>query len=108
MLSDTMTQSPAEASPRLARMREAVCHAMDAVSGNPEEPRTERGARMAAAREAVVAYTRWMRDQGVPALTVIQHVKALVRGASGASSRGAKALRDALSQWTIAAYFQAD
>jgi hypothetical protein len=46
-----------------------------------------------------------MRDQGVPALTVIQHVKALVRGAS---SRGAKAFRDALSQWTIAAYFQAD
>jgi len=105
MLSDTMTQSPAEAGPRLVRMREAVCRAMDAVSSNPEEPRTERGARMAAAREAVVAYTRSMRDAGVPALTVIQHVKALVRGAS---SRGAKAFRDALSQWTIAAYFQAD
>ena len=66
MLSDTMTQSSAEASPRLVRMREAVCRAMDAVSSNPEEPRTERGARMAAAREAVVAYTRWMRDQVCP------------------------------------------
>ena len=86
-------------------MREAVRRAMDALSGNADEPRAERGARMAAAREAVVAYTRSMRDQGVPALTVIQHVKALVRGAS---SRGARALRDALSQWTIAAYFQAD
>ena len=104
MLSEPITQSPAEASPRLARMRDAVRRAMDAVSG-PEEPRVERGARMAAAREAVVAYTRSMRDQGVPALTVIQHVKALVRGAS---SRSARALRDALSQWTIAAYFQAD
>jgi hypothetical protein len=85
-------------------MREAVCRAMDALSGNPDEPR-ERGARMADAREAVVAYTRSMRDQGVPALTVMQHVKALVRGAS---SHGTRALRDALSQWTIAAYFQAD
>jgi hypothetical protein len=46
-----------------------------------------------------------MRDQGVPALTVIQHVKALVRGVS---TRGGRALRDALPQWTIAAYFQAD
>ena len=105
MLSDTITQSPAEASPRLVRMREAVRRAMDVLSGDLEEPRAERGARMAAAREAVVAYTRSMRDQGVPALTVMQHVKALVRGAS---SRGARALRDALSQWTIAAYFQAD
>jgi hypothetical protein len=105
MQSETMTQSPAETAPRLARMREAVCRAMDALSGSTDEPRVERGARMAAAREAVVAYTRSMRDQGVPALTVIQHVKALVRGAS---SRSARALRDALSQWTIAAYFQAD
>ena len=105
MLSETITQSPAEASPRLVRMREAVRRAMDVLSGNSDEPRVERGARMAAAREAVVAYTRSMRDQGVPALTVIQHVKALVRGAS---SRSARALRDALSQWTIAAYFQAD
>ena len=100
-----MTQSPADASPRLARMRDAIRRAMDAISGNPEEPRVERGARMAAAREAVVAYTRSMRDEGVPALTVIQHVKAMVRGAS---SRSARAFRDALSQWTIAAYFQAD
>jgi len=105
MLSETITQSPAEASPRLVRMREAVRRAMDVLSGNADEPRAERGARMAAAREAVVAYTRSMRDQGVPALTVIQHVKALVRGAS---SRSARVLRDALSQWTIAAYFQAD
>jgi hypothetical protein len=86
-------------------MREAVVRAMDALSGSSDEPRTERGARMAAAREAVVAYTRSMRDQGVPALTVIQHVKALVRGVS---TRGGRALRDALPQWTISAYFQAD
>ena len=105
MLSDAVTQSPAEASPRLVRMREAVKRALDAMSGISEEPRTERGARIAAAREAVVAYTRSMRDQGVPALTVIQHVKALVRGAS---TRGTRALRDALPQWTISAYFQAD
>ena len=105
MLSDPITQLPVEASPRLVRMREAVRRAMDALSGSSEEPRHERGARMAAAREAVVAYTRSMRDQGVPALTVIQHVKALVRGAS---SRSARALRESLSQWTIAAYFQAD
>jgi hypothetical protein len=105
MLSEPQTQLPAEASPRLVRMREAVKRAMDAVSGNSDEPRTERGASIAAAREAVVAYTRSMRDQGVPALTVIQHVKAVVRGAS---TRGARVLRDALPQWTIAAYFQAD
>ena len=86
-------------------MREAVRRAMDVLSGNPDEPRAERGARISDAREAVVAYTRSMRDQGVPALTVMQQVKALVRGAS---SRSARAFRDALSQWTIAAYFQAD
>jgi hypothetical protein len=86
-------------------MRDAIGRAMDALSGNPEEPRVERGARMAAAREAVVAYTRSMRDEGVSALTVIQVVKAMVRGAS---TRSARAFRDALSQWTIAAYFQAD
>jgi hypothetical protein len=106
MLSDTLFASVApDMTPRLNRAREAVASAVAAMSGTAESPRSERGARVAAAREAVVAYTRWMRDQGASAATVIAHVKALVRGAP---IRVAHELHDALQRWTISAYYQAD
>ncbi len=105
MLTETVTYGVLEPSPRLSRAREAVMRALDAFSGTCDANRAERGARLAAAREAVVAYTRWMREQGVPSSTVIAHVKALVRGAP---SRGVQVLRDVLPQWTISAYYQAD
>jgi len=67
--------------------------------------RVERGARIAACREAIVAYAKSLRDEGLPVATVVAQVKALVRGAP---ARSAGMLRDALARWTISAFYQAD
>jgi biotin operon repressor len=105
----TTTHSPndfmtAAIAPRRHRAQEAVVRAMEASTPTTIS-RTERNARLAACREAVVAYVKSLRDEGLSVTTIVAQVKALVRGAP---ARSAAALRDALARWTISAYYQAD
>jgi hypothetical protein len=95
---------PLGVAPRRSRAQEAVARAMEAALPSTIS-RTERSARVAACREAVVAYAKSLRDEGLPVATVVADVKALVRGAP---ARSARMLRDALAGWTISAYYQAD
>lgn len=88
--------------PRRSRAQEAVARAMETPT---TISRTERNARLHAAREAIVAYVTSLRDEGFSVTTIVAQVKALVRGAP---ARSAAALRDALARWTISAYYQAD
>lgn len=105
MISHSTTEfsTPAVA-PRRSRAQEAVSRAMEA-SEPTTISRSERNARLHACREAVVAYVKSLRDEGLSVTTVVAQVKALVRGAP---ARSAAALRDALARWTISAYYQAD
>jgi hypothetical protein len=99
----TTTIIAPDIAPRRMRAREAVARAMEA--SETETPRSERNARLRACREAVVAYVKSLRDEGMSVASVVAQVKALVRGAP---ARSASMLRDALAQWTISAYYQAD
>jgi hypothetical protein len=91
--------------PRRSRAQQAVARAMEAATPTTL-PRTERNARLAACREAIVAYVHSLRDEeGLSVATIVAQVKALVRGAP---ARSAGVLRDALARWTISAYYQAD
>jgi biotin operon repressor len=96
--------APTPIAPRRSRAQEAVVRAMEAEE-TIAVSRVERSARLAACREAVVAYAKSLRDEGIPVATVVAQVKALVRGAP---ARSVRKLRDALAQWTISAYYQAD
>jgi biotin operon repressor len=100
---DTMLLGAPNVAPRRSRAQEAVARAME-ISPTIVS-RAERNARLAACREAVVAYVKSLRDEGLSVATVVAQVKALVRGAP---ARSAGMLRDALARWTISAYYQAD
>jgi hypothetical protein len=100
----TLTLPTSGIAPRRSRAQEAVARAMEAEAPTALS-RVERGARIAACREAIVAYAKSLRDEGLPVATVVAQVKALVRGAP---VRSAGMLRDALARWTISAYYQAD
>jgi biotin operon repressor len=99
----TTLAAPPDIAPRQMRAREAVARAVEA--SETKTPRTEVNARLRACREAVVAYAKSLRDEGMSVASVVAQVKALVRGAP---ARSASSLRDVLAQWTITAYYQAD
>jgi hypothetical protein len=103
-IADTATFASPSVAPRRSQAQMAVARAME-VAPPTSLTRAERGARIAACREAIVAYAKSLRDEGVPVATVVATVKALVRGAP---ARSAGMLRDALARWTISAFYQAD
>jgi hypothetical protein len=101
---DPIEQANTTILPRQRRAQEAVARAIEVATPNAL-PRLERGARWAACREAVAAYAKSLRDDGMPPATVVATVKALIRGAP---ARSVGALREAMTQWSINAYYQGD